>query len=177
MLSLASIATDIASSSYEAPSDVDGFVDEAEHRIFEISEQRIKPSFHTMPELTRESLKILERLYENREMIAGVPSGFVNLDHHGGLPAVGPGRHRSRPSMGKTALALNIAAYAAMDADPPMGVAFFSLEMSKEQLVLRMLCSEARVDSARARQGFLGERDFPTRAGGGAAVGFEHLYR
>ena len=64
--SLASIATDIASSSYEAPSDVDGFVDEAEHRIFEISEQRIKPSFHTMPELTRESLKSSSGCTKNR---------------------------------------------------------------------------------------------------------------
>ncbi len=66
--------------------------------------------------------------------------------------------------MGKTALALNIAAYAAMDAEPKRGVAFFSLEMSKEQLVLRMLCSEARVDSAKARAGYLSERDFPKLA-------------
>jgi replicative DNA helicase len=163
--SLASIATDIAGSAYEAPSDVDGFLDEAEHRIFEISERRIKPSFHSMPELTRESLKILERLYENREMITGVPSGFVDLDRiTAGFQPSDLVIIAARPSMGKTALALNIAAYAAMDADPPVGVAFFSLEMSKEQLVLRMLCAEARVDSARARQGFLADRDFPKLA-------------
>ena len=138
--SLASIATDIASNAYEAPSDVDGFLDEAEHRIFEISERRIKPSFHTMPELTRESLKILERLYENREMITGVPSGFVDLDRiTAGFQPSDLVVIAARPSVGKSALALNIAAYAAMDADPPVGVAFFSLEMSKEQLVLRML--------------------------------------
>ena len=160
--SLASIATDIASSSYEAPADVDGFLDEAEHRIFEISERRIKPSFHTMPELTRASIGILERLFQNRELITGVPSGFVDLDRiTAGFQPSDLIIIAARPSMGKTALALNIVSHAAMDADQPVGVAFFSLEMSKEQLVLRMLCSEARVDSARARQGFLGERDFP----------------
>src|SRR5208282_5822706 len=77
---------------------------------------------------------------------------------------------------GKSALALNIAAYAAMDADSPVGVAFFSLEMSKEQLVLRMLCSEARVDSARARQGFLGERDFPKLAQAAARLSDSNIY-
>jgi replicative DNA helicase len=66
--------------------------------------------------------------------------------------------------MGKTALALNLAAYAATEAAPRRGVAFFSLEMSKEQLVLRLLCSEARVDSSKARAGYLGERDFPKLA-------------
>ncbi len=78
--SLATIATDIASSAYEANANVDEFLDTAEHRIFEISERRIKPSFHTMPELTRESLRILERLYENRELVTGVPTGFKDLD-------------------------------------------------------------------------------------------------
>ena len=178
--SLGSIATDIASSSYEAPADVDGFLDEAEHRIFEISEKRIKPSFHTMPELTRESLKNPRSgCTENREemIITGVPSGFIDLDRiTAGFQPSDLVIIAARPSMGKTALALNIAAYAAMDADPPMGVAFFSLEMSKEQLVLRMLCAEARVDSARARQGFLGERDFPKLAQAAARLSESNIY-
>jgi replicative DNA helicase len=130
-----------------------------------------------MPELTRESLKILERLYENREMITGVPSGFIDLDRiTAGFQPSDLVIIAARPSMGKTALALNIAAYAAMDADPPVGVAFFSLEMSKEQLVLRMLCAEARVDSARARQGFLGERDFPKLAQAAARLSDSNIY-
>lgn len=163
--SLATIATDIASSAYEASADVDEFLDEAEHRIFEISERRIKPSFHTMPELTRESLKLLERLYENRELVTGVPTGFKDLDVlTAGLQPSDLVVLAARPSMGKSALALNIAAYAAMEAEPKRGVAFFSLEMSKEQLVLRLLCSEARVDSAKARAGYLSERDFPKLA-------------
>ncbi len=145
--SLATIATDIASSAYEANADVDEFLDTAEHRIFEISERRIKPSFHEMRELTRESIAMLSRLYENRELVTGVPTGFKDLDVlTAGLQPSDLIVLAARPSMGKTALALNIAAYAAMDAEPKRGVAFFSLEMSKEQLVLRMLCSEARVE-------------------------------
>jgi replicative DNA helicase len=163
--SLATVATDIASSAYDAPARVDEFLDEAEHRIFEISEQRIKPSFHTMPDLTRESIRMLERMYENREVVTGVPTGFRDLDTvTAGLQPSDLIVLAARPSMGKTALALNIAAYAATEAVPRRGVAFFSLEMSKEQLVLRLLCSEARVDSAKARAGYLAERDFPKLA-------------
>jgi replicative DNA helicase len=175
--SLATIATDIASSAYEANANVDEFLDTAEHRIFEISERRIKPSFHTMPELTRESLRILERLYENRELVTGVPTGFKDLDVlTAGLQPSDLVVIAARPSMGKTALALNIAAYAAMDAEPRRGVAFFSLEMSKEQLVLRMLCSEARVDSAKARAGYLSERDFPKLAQAAARLSEANIF-
>ncbi len=174
---LATIATDIASSAYEANADVDEFLDTAEHRIFEISERRIKPSFHTMPELTRESLRILERLYENRELVTGVPTGFKDFDTlTAGLQPSDLIVLAARPSMGKTALALNIAAYAAMDAEPKRGVAFFSLEMSKEQLVLRMLCSEARVDSAKARAGYLSERDFPKLAQAAARLSEANIF-
>ena len=97
--------------------------------------------------------------------MTGVPTGFIDLDRiTAGLQPSDLVVIAARPSMGKTALALNIAAYAAMEADPQVGVAFFSLEMSKEQLVLRMLCSEARVDGSKARAGYLGERDFPKLA-------------
>ena len=100
--SLATIATDIASSAYEANANVDEFLDTAEHRIFEISERRIKPSFHTMPELTRESLRILERLYENRELVTGVPTGFKDLDTlTAGLQPSDLVVLAARPSMGK----------------------------------------------------------------------------
>jgi replicative DNA helicase len=163
--SLVSAATEIASSAYEAPSNVDEFLDGAEHKIFEISERRIRQSFHSMPELTRESLKMIERLYENKELVTGVPTGFLDLDRiTAGFQPSDLVVIAARPSMGKTALALNIAAHAAMEAEPRVGVAFFSLEMSKEQLVLRLLCSEARVDSSKARAGYLSERDFPKLA-------------
>ena len=162
---LASVATEIASDAYDSPTNVDEFLDESEHKIFEISERRIRQSFHSMNELTRESLKLIEQLYEKKELVTGVPTGFLDLDRlTAGLQPADLVIIAARPSMGKTALALNIAAYAAIEAEPRIGVAFFSLEMSKEQLVLRLLCSEGRVDSSKARAGFLGERDFPKLA-------------
>jgi replicative DNA helicase len=163
--SLASISTEIASGAYDSPPNVDEYLDESEHKIFEISERRIRQSFYSMPELTRESIKLLERLYERKELVTGVPTGFLDLDRlTAGLQPSDLIVIAARPSMGKTALALNIAAHAATECDPRLGVAIFSLEMSKEQLVLRMLCAEGRVDSSRARAGYLGERDFPKLA-------------
>lgn len=175
--SLVSAATEIVGAAFEGHSNVDEFLDEAEHKIFEISERRIRPSFHTMQELTRDSLKLIERLYERRELVTGVPTGFDDLDRiTAGLQPSDLIVIAGRPSMGKTALALNIACYAACQAEPKVGVAFFSLEMSKEQLVLRLLCSEARVDSAKARAGYLGERDFPKLAQAAARLSEAPIY-
>ncbi len=175
--SLASIATEIASSAYDGQGNVDEFLDSAEHKIFEISDRRIKPSFHSMHDLTRDSLKLIERLYERKELVTGVPTGFTDLDRiTAGLQPSDLIVIAARPGMGKSALALNIAAYAAMSADQRVGVAFFSLEMSKEQLVLRLLCSEARVDSAKARAGYLGERDFPKLAVAAARLAEAPIY-
>ncbi len=153
-------ATDILTKSYNAGSDVDTLLDEAEHAIFEISENKIKPSFSPLKELIKDSFRTIERLYEKKELITGVPTGFEKLDE------MTSGLQRSdliivagRPSMGKTALALNIAQNASIEANVP--VAIFSLEMSKEQLAFRMLSSEARVDSQKIRRGFTGEMDWP----------------
>jgi replicative DNA helicase len=163
--SLASISTEIASGAYDSPPNVDEYLDESEHKIFEISERRIRQSFHSMPELTRESIRLLERLYERKELVTGVATGFLDLDRlTAGLQPSDLIVIAARPSMGKTALALNIAAHAATECEPRIGVALFSLEMAKEQLVLRMLCAEGRVDSSKARAGYLGERDFPKLA-------------
>jgi len=163
--SLASISTEIASGAYDSPPNVDEYLDESEHKIFEISERRVRQSFHSMPELTRESIRLLERLYERKELVTGVPTGFLDLDRlTAGLQPADLIVIAARPSMGKTALALNIAAHAATECEPRVGVALFSLEMAKEQLVLRMLCAEGRVDSSKARAGYLGERDFPKLA-------------
>ncbi len=163
--SLATIATEVASGAYDGPASVDEYLDDAEHRIFEIAERRIKPSFTTMRDLSHQGIALLERLYERKELVTGVPTGFIDLDRL--TSGFQPGELiiiAARPSMGKTALALNIAAYAAVEAQPKIGAVIFSLEMSKEQLALRLLCSEARVDSSKARSGFLGERDFPKLA-------------
>jgi replicative DNA helicase len=156
-------ATQIASRGYESPGDVEQFLDDAEHKIFEISERKVRQSFFRIRDIMVESMRAIEQLYERRELVTGVPTGFADLDKlTAGLQPSDLIVVAGRPSMGKTAFALNIAAYAAMHAD--LGVAVFSLEMSKEQLVLRMLCSEARVDQSKVRAGFAAERDFPKLA-------------
>ena len=153
-------ATDILTKSYNAGSDVDGLLDEAEHAIFEISENKIKPSFSPLKDLIKDSFRTIERLYEKKELITGVPTGFEKLDEMtSGLQKSDLIIIAGRPSMGKTAFALNIAQRAAIDSGIP--VAIFSLEMSKEQLAFRMLSSEAMVDSQRLRRGYPGETDWP----------------
>jgi replicative DNA helicase len=161
--SLIETTTEIAMRSYEAPAEVEAFLDEAEHKIFALSERKARPSFFRVRDIVIESMKAVEQLYERQELVTGVPSGFVDLDKK--TAGLQPGDLiivAGRPSMGKTAFALNIAQYAALDAHT--GVAVFSLEMSKEQLVFRMLCSEARVDQSKVRAGFAAQRDYPKLA-------------
>jgi replicative DNA helicase len=153
-------ATDILSKSYNAGTDIDTVLDEAEQAIFDISENKIRPSFSPFKDIIKASIKTIERLYERKEVVTGVPTGFEKIDDiTSGLQKSDLIIIAGRPSMGKTAFALNMAQSAALEANIP--VAIFSLEMSKEQLALRMLSSEARVDSQRIRRGFLGEADWP----------------
>ncbi|HMK55095.1 MAG TPA: replicative DNA helicase [Dissulfurispiraceae bacterium] len=157
-------ATNITARVYEDSSDPDELVDNAERMIFEIAEQRTKTSFATMKDVIKDTFKMIEHLYDKKEAITGVASGFKDLDEltsgfqPGDLIVVG-----GRPGMGKTAFALNIAQNTAINMKEP--VAVFSLEMSKEQLVMRMLCSESMVDSARVRKGFIGKEDWPKLTG------------
>jgi len=160
-------ATEIISQGYGSSGDVDEFLDRAERSIFEISEDRIRPSFYPIKDIIKSSFKMIEKLYEKRQLITGVPTGFAKLDElTSGLQPAELIIVAGRPSMGKTAFALNIAQHAAIEAQVPAAV--FSLEMAKEQLALRMLCSEAKVDAHRLRGGFLSESDWPklTRAAG-----------
>ena len=157
---LISTATEIITQSYGEGKELEDFLDEAEQAIFRISEHRVKPAFYPIKEIVKEGFKIIEQLYEKKELITGVPSGFKDLDKKtAGFQRADLIVVAGRPSMGKTAFCLNVAQYAAVTARVP--AAIFSLEMSKEQLAIRMLCSEARVDSARLRSGFLGESDWP----------------
>jgi replicative DNA helicase len=161
--SLITTATEIVTRGYESAADVDEFLDEAEHKIFEISESKVKRSYYRIGEIMFDSMKAIEQLYERKEMVTGVPSGFTDLDRMlAGLQPSDLIIVAGRPSMGKTAFALNIAQHAAVDAN--QGVAIFSLEMSKEQLVVRLLCSEARVDQSKVRAGFSGQTDLPKLA-------------
>ena len=153
-------ATEILNKSYDAGMDIDSVLDEAEHAIFEISENKIRPSFHSMREIVKDSFKTIERLYAKKELVTGVATGFDKIDDlTSGLQNSDLIIIAGRPSMGKTAFALNIAEFAALEMGVP--VAIFSLEMAREQLAMRLLASEARVDSQRLRKGFLGETDWP----------------
>lgn len=146
--------TDIATKTYENELDAEELIDYAEKTIFDISDKRIKPSFVTMKALIKDSFHMIEQLYDRKESVTGVSTGFKELDEltagfqRGDLIIVG-----GRPGMGKTALSLNIAQHVGINLKEP--VAIFSLEMTKEQLGLRMLCSEAMVDSHKIRKGFI----------------------
>jgi replicative DNA helicase len=159
---LINAATVIAGQGYEG-GEIDMLLDQAESKIFEITRAREHRAFTPLKEAVKTAFKQIEALYERKEAITGVPTGFADLDK------VTSGFQRSdliiiagRPSMGKTAFALNVGLNAAIRSKTP--VAVFSLEMSKEQLVMRMLCSEARIDAQRLRSGFLKESDWPKLA-------------
>ncbi|MBI5141658.1 MAG: replicative DNA helicase [Nitrospirae bacterium] len=158
--SLITSATEIVQEAFQSPGGVDELIDTAERKIFDISEKRIRQSFVATKEIIHDTIEMVERLYDRKEMITGVPSGFRDLDEKtagfqpGDLVIIA-----GRPSMGKTAVALNIAQNVAVRNKEPVGL--FSLEMSKEQLVLRMLCSEAMVNSQKVRTGYVSKTDWP----------------
>jgi len=155
-------ATDIITQSYEDSRtvvNIDELLDRAEKSIFEIAQGKIKDSFVSMKNIVGHSFAIVERLYEKKEMVTGLATGFLDLDERtSGFQQSDLIIVAGRPSMGKTAFCLNIAAHAAIENGK--SVAIFSLEMSKEQLVLRMLGSESRVDAHKLRTGHLSDRDW-----------------
>jgi len=155
---LIAAATDIVTECYREGQDIEELLDQAEQAIFSISQFRVRPAFFPIKEVLKEAFRSIERLYEKKELITGVPSGFKDLDRKtAGFQPSDLIIVAGRPSMGKTAFCLNIAQYAAVEAKVP--TAIFSMEMSKEQLALRMLCSEAKVSASKVRSGFLSEGD------------------
>ena len=147
--------------SFEEQDEVNNLLDEVEQKIFSVGEDRFKGHVLTMKDQVMEAIDAIEQLYERRGGITGISTGFAELDR------MTNGLHESemiviaaRPSMGKTALAMNITEHVAINSKLP--VAVFSLEMSSQQLVQRMLCSRARVNLQKVRDGFLAERDFPS---------------
>ena len=152
--------TEIVEECYRDQIDLEDFLDEVERGIFQIAEDRVRKSFFPMKDIVKASFETIEKLYERKALITGVPSGFVDLDTlTAGFQASDLIVVAARPSMGKTALCLDIARHAAVVADIP--VALFSLEMSKEQIAIRLLCAEAKVDGSKLRRGFLKESDWP----------------
>lgn len=152
-------ATKIISMGYEEKEDAKVLLDKAEHLVFEISQRNIRQSFVPIKELITDSYEKIEDLYHRDEFITGVSSGFDEFDE------ITTGFQPSeliviagRPAMGKTAFCMSVAQYASISKKTP--VAIFSLEMSKSQLVQRMLCSEARIDAQNLRKGRLTEKDW-----------------
>jgi replicative DNA helicase len=144
---------------FEDRGDVDAVIEFAQHAIFELSEGKTRQAFFPISKIIETNIDALEERQGNRALVTGVATGFSKLD------SLTSGFQNSdliilaaRPAMGKTAFALNMARNAAVEAQVP--VAIFSLEMSKEQLSMRMLCAEARVDSSRIRSGFLNQEDW-----------------
>jgi replicative DNA helicase len=152
-------ANRILTNAYEADQEADLILDEAESAIFAVAEDRLKAGFVPMRDLVKDSFPKIEQLFEQKRLITGVPTSFVDLDamtrglQNGDLIIIA-----ARPSMGKTSLVLNMSQYVAMQPDHVVG--FFSLEMSKESLFLRLLTSEAQIDSHRLMSGAIGQKDY-----------------
>lgn len=152
--------TEAVSSVYESQDEVDALLDEVERDILRIGETRVEGKTDKIKDLVHKAIGLIEDYHKRQGMLTGVGTGFIDFDKmttglHGGEMIV----VAARPSMGKTSLAMNIAEYAAIEQKLPVGV--FSLEMTSESLVMRMLCSQARVNLRNVREGFLVERDFP----------------
>ena len=157
---LISAGTSIVSSCYEDTEPTEAMLDLAEKRIFEVSKDRVRPSFRPIKSVLKSTFEDIERLYSRKGHVTGVPTGFTDLDNltggfqHSDLIIIA-----GRPSMGKTSFALGIVMHAAMEEGIP--TAIFSLEMSMSHVVQRMLCAEARVEAYRLRTGRLGDKDWP----------------
>ncbi|MCB0338437.1 MAG: replicative DNA helicase [Bdellovibrionales bacterium] len=153
-------SSEIIAEAFNAEGEVEDFIDSVEQRIFKVSEFRADRAFHRVGDVVKDSIKHVELLYDRKELVTGVPTGFDDLNKiTAGFQPSDLIILAARPAMGKTSLALSVAQYVGIHAG--MAVAVFSLEMSKEQLVLRMLCSEGGVNGSKVRTGHLGERDFP----------------
>jgi replicative DNA helicase len=154
------VCTEYAARSYDEQDDVPSLLNDVEAKVFAIAQDRFKDAAANMKDQVMEAIHAIEKLYDRRGAITGLPTGFAELDkmldglHEQEMIVIA-----ARPSMGKTAFAMNICEHIALEAKLP--VAVFSLEMGTSQLVQRLLCSRARVNLGSVRNGFLSERDFP----------------
>ena len=160
---------------FEEQDEVNSLLDEVEATIFSVGEDRFKGQVLTMKDQVMEAIESIEQLYERRGGITGISTGFAELDRMtNGLHEAEMIVIAARPSMGKTALAMNIAEHVAIQEKLP--VAVFSLEMSSQQLVQRLLCSRARVNLQKVRDGFLAERDFPSLTAAASKLAEAQIY-
>ncbi len=161
---LISTANEILALGYDPTQEVEGIMDDAEKKIFNVMQKRNQKGYSPIKDILVDTFEQLERLYNQKQHITGVPTGFSDLDYKtAGLHETDLVLIAARPAMGKSAFALNIATNAALRSKVP--VAIFSLEMSKEQMVNRILCSEAMVDSNKVRTGKIDDDDWVKLAG------------
>jgi replicative DNA helicase len=169
------VCTDVVGRVYDYEGEVDALMDEVERDILRISESRVQTHTNTIKELVKKAINTIEDFHQRQGMLTGIATGFNDLDKmtsgmHGGEMIV----IAARPSMGKTSLAMNIAEHVSIEQKLPVGV--FSLEMTSESLVLRMLCSRSRVNLRNVREGFLAERDFPKLTGAAGKLATAPLF-
>ncbi len=158
--SLINNATSIASLAYEYEGDVDEALDRAETLIFNIRDSKRTSNIIPLKEIIQTNIENIDQVYQKKAQVSGVPTGFVDLDiKTAGLHASDLIVVAGRPSMGKSAFAVGLTEYVGVVQKRPL--AFFSVEMSKEQLVQRMLCAHARVDAHKVRSGYLAPSDWP----------------
>ena len=168
-------ANDIITLGYDPTQDVEGIIDNSEKKIFEVMQKKNQKGYSSIKDILVDTFTELEQLYNKKQHVTGVPTGFADLDmktaglHNSDLILVA-----ARPAMGKSAFALNIATNAALKANIP--VVIFSLEMSKEQMVNRILCSEAMVDSNKVRTGTLEEEDLAKLAEASGVLSEANIY-
>ena len=168
-------ANDIITLGYDPTQDVEDIIDSSEKKIFEVMQKKNQKGYSTIKDVLVDTFTELEQLYNRKQHVTGVPTGFSDLDyktaglHNSDLILVA-----ARPAMGKSAFALNIATNAAVRAKVP--VAIFSLEMSKEQVVNRILCSEAMVDSSKVRTGTLEDEDWAKLAEASGVLSESNIY-
>ncbi len=168
-------STEILAGAYESRGSTREFLDKAEQAIFDLSSDTVRSALKRIDTLISATVERIELLFERKQDVTGVPSGFTDLDRiTAGLQPSDLIIVAGRPSMGKTAFCLNIAEYAAVEHN--IGVAVFSMEMSTEQLVMRMLCSQAEIDNSRVRTGNLHDRDIKNLALTAGRLGGAPIY-
>ncbi len=167
--------TQVISRVHEQEGEIDLVLDEVERDVLRISEERVESETRTIKDLVRRAIVTIEEFHQRQGTLTGLGTGFQDFDRmttglHGGEMVV----IAARPSMGKTSLAMNIVEHVAVDERLPVGV--FSLEMTADSLVLRLLCSRSRVNLRSVREGFLAERDFPKLTGAAGKLASAPLF-
>lgn len=153
-------ATQIVSMVYKEEDDVNSILDKAEKLIFDISDRRVEGGYIHIKDIIKDGIELIESLYHKKSHITGIPTGFIDFDvKTAGLQKADLIIAAGRPSMGKSAFVISIAEHVAVEEKIPVGI--FSLEMSREQLMQRFLCSQAKVDVHKLRTGFLAPSEWP----------------